>query len=171
MKALFVNGSPRKGWNTHRMLESARMSDAIIIGAPVYYGYASAQCRAFLERLMFAAGTYLVDGDGKAVRKFTRVIPTAMIYTMNCPESLAEKVHYPVLLGINVEYLRDIFGYSEMLCAYDTYQFSDYSRYAMNLFREEDKAKWRDEHFPEDVRKAYELGKRLTEKAKFQEGE
>ena len=23
MKALFVNGSPRKNWNTHKMLESA----------------------------------------------------------------------------------------------------------------------------------------------------
>ncbi|MBR0256843.1 MAG: flavodoxin family protein, partial [Synergistaceae bacterium] len=23
MKAMFVNGSPRKGWNTHKMLESA----------------------------------------------------------------------------------------------------------------------------------------------------
>ena len=23
MKALFVNGGPRKGWNTHKMLQSA----------------------------------------------------------------------------------------------------------------------------------------------------
>ncbi|MBR1486254.1 MAG: flavodoxin family protein, partial [Synergistaceae bacterium] len=139
MKALFLNGSPRKNWNTFKMLESAmkgasdagaetelinlydlnykgcascfacklkndktngvcvlrddlrpvlekaRESDVIIIGSPVYYGYPTAQARAFLERLMFAAGTYLVDENGKYMRKFEKIIPTAMIYTMNCP--------------------------------------------------------------------------------------
>ncbi|MBR1486113.1 MAG: flavodoxin family protein, partial [Synergistaceae bacterium] len=56
-------------------------------------------------------------------------------------------------------------GYSEMLCAYNTYQFSDYSRYAVTLFKEEDKAKYRDEHFEQDLKNAYELGKRLVNKA------
>ena len=32
MKALFVNGSPRKNWNTHQMLESA-MEGAAEVGA------------------------------------------------------------------------------------------------------------------------------------------
>ena len=219
MKALFLNGSPRKNWNTFKMLESAmkgasdagaetelinlydlnykgcascfacklkndktngvcvlrddlrpvlekaRESDVIIIGSPVYYGYPTAQARAFLERLMFAAGTYLVDENGKYMRKFEKIIPTAMIYTMNCPVEIFEKVHYPTLLGVNVEYLGSIFGYSEMLCAYNTYQFSDYSRYAVTLFKEEDKAKYRDEHFEQDLKNAYELGKRLVKKA------
>ena len=220
MKALFVNGSPRKNWNTHKMLEQAmkgasdsgaecelvhlydlnfkgcmscfacklkndktdgvcvyrddlrpvlekaREADVIVTGSPVYYGYTTAETRAFLERLMFAAGTYLVDENGGYVRKFERIIPTAMIYTMNCPEGLAEKVNYPILLGINVEYLRNIFGYSEMLCAYNTYQFSDYSKYAINLFNEKEKAKYRDEHFETDLKNAYELGKHLVMKAK-----
>lgn len=220
MKALFVNGSPRKNWNTHKMLESAmngakdagaecelvhlydytfkgcvscfacklkndrtgglcafkdaltpilqkaHEADMIIIGSPVYYGYPTAQTRAFMERLMFAAGTYLVDENGNHVRKLKKIIPTAMIYTMNCSENIFEKVNYPILLGINVEYLKIIFGYSEMLCAYDTYQFSDYSRYAVNMFKEEEKAEHREKFFPEDLRKAYELGKRLVDKAK-----
>ena len=34
MKALFVNGSPRKNWNTHQMLESA-MEGAAEAGAAV----------------------------------------------------------------------------------------------------------------------------------------
>ena len=32
MKALFVNGGPRKNWNTHKMLESA-MKGAMNAGA------------------------------------------------------------------------------------------------------------------------------------------
>ena len=50
-----------------------------------------------------------------------------------------------------------------------TYQFSDYSRYAMTVFKEEDKRKYRDEHFETDLQNAYELGKRLVKKAEEQE--
>lgn len=52
--------------------------------------------------------------------------------------------------------------------ACNTYQFSDYSRYAMTVFKEEDKRKYRDEHFDTDLKNAYELGKRLV--GKCQEG-
>ena len=44
----------------------------------------------------------------------------------------------------------------------------DYSRYAMTVFKEEDKRKYRDEHFDTDLKNAYELGKRLV--GKCQEG-
>ncbi len=61
--------------------------------------------------------------------------------------------------------MADIFGYSETLYACNTYQFNDYSRYDFNLFSEEDKRKYRDEHFPTDLQNAYALGQRLVEKA------
>ena len=32
----------------------------------------------------------------------------------------------------------------------------------MTVFKEEDKRKHRDEHFPQDLQNAYELGKRLV---------
>ena len=72
-----------------------------------------------------------------------------MIYTMNCSEGLAEQFHYPTLLGANVDALERTFGYSETLCAYDTYQFSDYSRYEVTLFNEKDKAKQHEKQFAE----------------------
>ena len=75
---------------------------------------------------------------------------------------------YPVLLGSCADQLRENFGHSETLYACNTYQFSDYSRYAMTVFKEEEKRKYRDEHFPLDLKKAYELGKRLV--GKCQEG-
>ena len=39
---------------------------------------------------------------------------------------------------------------------------------AMTVFKEEDKRKYRDEHFDTDLKNAYELGKRLV--GKCQEG-
>ena len=84
---------------------------------------------------------------------------------MNCPKGLAGQINYPTLLGANADCLRMIFGYSETLCAYDTYQFSDYSRYDVTAFKEEDKARQREEQFPKDLQNAYELGKRLVKVA------
>ncbi|MFC2594103.1 MAG: flavodoxin family protein [Fretibacterium sp.] len=215
MKALFVNGSPRKNWNTHKMLESAmegareagaeaelahlydavfkgcvscfackvknsrtnglcalrdpltptlekaRDADVIVIGSPVYLHCPTASTRAFLERLMFPLLVYGIEE--RTILK--KAVPTAMVYTMNCPEGLAERFHYPTLLGANADALRLTFGYSETLCAYDTYQFGDYSRYEVTLFNEKDKARQREEQFPKDLQSARELGKRLVEKA------
>ena len=72
---------------------------------------------------------------------------------------------YPPILEENTKVMADIFGYSETLYVCNTYQFGDYSRYDFNLFREEDKRRYRDEHFEIDLQNAFDLGKRLTEKA------
>jgi len=216
VKALFVDGGPRKGFNTERMLESAmkgasdagaettyvrlydlkfsgckscfacklknaktngvcaikddlrpvleqaRDADVIVIGSPVYYSYPSGETRSFMERLLFPNGSYEVDSEGKPLIVCPRK-RTAMIFTMNCPESHMEKYHYPTLLGTCADHLRMIFGHSEVLYSCDTYQFTDYSRYAVNVFSEEAKRLHRDEQFPIDLKKAYELGKRLVE--------
>lgn len=94
-----------------------------------------------------------------------KVIPTAMIFTMNCPEDYMKVVGYPPILEENTTVMEDIYGYSETLYVCNTYQFSDYSRYDFNLFSEEDKRKYRDEHFDIDLQKAHDLGKRLVEMA------
>ena len=62
--------------------------------------------------------------------------------------------------------MNEVFGYCETLYAYNTYQFNDYSRYDFTLFDEADKRKYRDEHFSIDLQNAFDLGKRLVEKAK-----
>ena len=66
----------------------------------------------------------------------------------------------------NTKVMADIFGYSETLYACNTYQFNDYSRYDFNLFSEEDKRRYRDEHFATDLQNARDLGRRLVEMAK-----
>ncbi|MBQ6968842.1 MAG: hypothetical protein IJP85_00790, partial [Synergistaceae bacterium] len=63
-----------------------------------------------------------------------------------------------------------VLGPCETLCAYNTYQFTDYSRYDCSMFSESVKAEHRDKVFPEDLKKAYELGKRLVEKVEKETG-
>lgn len=223
MKAMFFNGSPRKSWNTAKMLaaaaegssaagaeteivnlydfpfagckscfacklknaktngvcairdalrpvlERAREADVLVIGSPVYYSYPTGVARAFMERLMFPVGTYLYE-DGRHVTLRDRVVPTAMVFTMNCPEKWMGKVGYPPILNENAKVMADIFGHCETLCAYNTYQFADYSRYDMNLFDEAGKRKYRDAHFETDLAAARDLGRRLVERAKGASG-
>ena len=54
----------------------------------------------------------------------------------------------------------------EALNICNTYQFKDYSRYDITLFNEEDKRAYRDSRFEGDLKKAYELGCRIAERAK-----
>ncbi len=217
LKAIFINGSPRKKWNTFKALESAmkgaqdagaecelvnlydidfkgckscfackiknsktngvcalkddlrpilercREADVIMLGSPVYYSYPTGEIRSFMERLMFPIGTYLYE-NGKHITLRSKVIPTAMIFTMNCPEDYMKVVGYPPILEENTKVMADIFGYSETLYVCNTYQFNDYLRYDFNLFSEEEKRRYRDEHFETDLKNAYELGKRLVQK-------
>ena len=227
MKALFVNGSPRKNWNTYKMLESAMkgasdsgaecemvnlydapakgcvscfackvknsktnglcaykdaltpilqkalQSDVVVAGSPIYFSNVTALTRAFLERLMFPVMSYNGEYDPETHTMESRIlkrdIQTAMIYTMGYPDEEGLKdFGYISMFNETQRFLKQLFGYSEILYAYNTYQFSDYSRYDVAEGIEPMKAKWRDEHFPEDLKKAYDLGKRLAGLAKHE---
>lgn len=220
MKALFINGSPRKNWNTHKLLESsmkgaseagaetelihlydynykgciscfacklknaktnglcafkdsltpvldkALNSDVVVMGSPIYFSYTTGMFRSFLERFLFPIMSYSNDENGKRLRAIDRTIYSGIIYTMNCPEDLAKQIHYPEFMMPNQSATEIVLGHCETLWAYNTYQFRDYSRYEANMFDEKVKAKYRDENFDKDLQKAYDLGKRLVEKAK-----
>ena len=221
MKAIFINGSPRKQWNTAKMLESAmngaqeagaevelvhlyeidfkgckscfackiknsktngvcalkddlrpilercRQADVVVLGSPVYYSYPTGEIRSFMERLLFPIGTYLYE-NGKHITLRDKVIPSAMIFTMSCPQDYMKKIGYPPILEENTKVLADIYGYAETLYACNTYQFSDYSRYDFNLFSEEEKRQYHDQHWQTDLQNAYDLGKRLVDMASKQ---
>jgi multimeric flavodoxin WrbA len=218
MKAIALNGSPRKGWNTEQLLQSALngakeygaetelihlydqeykgciscfacktkhsktnglcayqdalrpilekclQADILIIGSPVYFDYPTAQTRGFLERFLFPLDTYLLDRNGNRQKVLDRILPSAFIFTMNCPESLMPRVDYPVILSHNETNAKRLLGYCETLYVCDTYQYKDYSKMANNMFQESKKAKHREEQFPIDMKNAYELGKRLAQK-------
>ncbi len=146
------------------ILEKCINADAIIIGTPVYFSYPTGVFRSFVERLMFANHTYMVDKEhGGLQRRLDKVIPTGVIFTMNCPEQLASEINYHTILGENVNSLNHIMGYAEGLYSYDTKQFADFSKYNCDLFDEEHKNQVQQTQFPIDLENAYDLGKRLAQ--------
>jgi len=59
-----------------------------------------------------------------------------------------------------------IFGSCETLIVTDTYQFDDYSKYVTSLFDASEKARRRNEVFPIDCQKAFEMGARIAQQSK-----
>jgi hypothetical protein len=55
-------------------------------------------------------------------------------------------------------------GEPEKLTAYNTYQVKNYANYELAGFSEEAKRKYRDEHWDDDLQKAYDAGRRMAEK-------
>ncbi|MBQ8553424.1 MAG: flavodoxin family protein [Alistipes sp.] len=142
------------------LLEACLNADAIILGSPIYYDNISGMMRSFLERMWYPLDSNKYDDNGERVRILQRHIPTAFIYTMNCPESLREQIYAPMFNGIEST-LKNLLGSCTPLYACDTYQFDDYSRYDADMFSEERKAKQRAEQWPVDCQKAYDLGKTI----------
>ena len=64
-------------------------------------------------------------------------------------------------LGANEAILKMIFGASESLYCYDTYQFQDYSKVVADRIDVKAKTQRRKDVFPKDCEKAYEMGVRL----------
>ena len=215
MKALFINGSPRKNGNTAQLLKRAMdgareagaevelvnlydrnlnykgcmscfacklkggkkgvcsfkddlqpilqkavEADVLVCGSPNYCGYPSAALRAFMERMEFPTVNYSDYSKPVVLKR----ICSATIYTMNCPnEEVYRQMNYPILMDTSAKQLA-VFGPTEILCSYDTYQFSNYDRYDAATFSEAHKAEVRETQFPIDLEKAYELGKRLVKK-------
>ena len=51
----------------------------------------------------------------------------------------------------------------EHVNAYNTYQVKNYSNFELASFSEEAKRQYRDEHWEEDLQKAFDAGKRMAE--------
>lgn len=144
------------------VIEKLSKADGIVFGSPIYFHDITAQLRALLERLLFAYHSYEKDGIPQTPKR----MPTAFIYTMNVTEEVMRKMDYPNRLERMEGFVERIFTKPEVLYVNNTYQFDDYSKYAASRFDEPEKRKYREEYFPEDCRKAYELGKRMAEQNK-----
>ncbi|ATW25239.1 flavodoxin family protein [Candidatus Formimonas warabiya] len=140
------------------VLKKVAEADALILGSPIYYGAVTGEMRSFLERLMFPYSVY--DRDRTIL--FKKKIPTGFIYTMNVDENRLKEMGYEQNNQAAEMALKRIFGASESLYVTDTYQFDDYSKYVSSLFNEAEKAKRREEQFPKDCQKAFEMGARFA---------
>jgi hypothetical protein len=84
---------------------------------------------------------------------------------MNVTEEQMKEYGYNHHFGLNEMVLKIIFGASESLLSFDTYQFKDYSKVVSDRFDPEKKAKRRKEVFPNDCEKAFEMGCRFSKKS------
>jgi multimeric flavodoxin WrbA len=136
-------------------------ADAVILGTPIYFGAMTGEMRSFMERLLFAPLVYAQPPRSV----FPRKIQTGIIYTMNATEEMSAERGYGAMFSSTEATLRMVFGAAETLCCYDTYQFPDYSKVVMEYMDPAKKAARREQVFPVDCGKAFELGCRMTSKA------
>jgi multimeric flavodoxin WrbA len=135
-------------------------ADAILIGSPIYISVPSGETRCFLERLIYP---YLVY-DRERSTLFPKKIRTAFIYTAGATDEMLNIMGVPQSVKTTENVMARIFGSCESFFVTDTYQFNDYAKYVSTAFDPEEKKKRRDEQFPLDCKKAYELGARLVQK-------
>lgn len=135
-----------------------KRADAIILGSPIYFGNTTGQFRSFMERLLFPYYVYTIPRKTLYPRK----INIGLIYTMNVSEKQAQILGYDLLFSTIEGYMRLVFGHAESIMSYDTYQFEDYSKVVSDAFDGAQKKKRRQEVFPKDCQKAYDMGVRFA---------
>ncbi|MBQ8676903.1 MAG: flavodoxin family protein [Alphaproteobacteria bacterium] len=145
------------------VLEKILQADALIVGTPIYYSYPTGMFRNLMERLLFAVMTYS-KGDKPNMPRLLleKKLATGLIYTMNCTPERAEQFNYPAILAPDNNYMELYFGHCEVLNAFNTYQFNDYSKYMADIVDVAEKEHQKETQFPKDLQAAYEMGKRLA---------
>ena len=137
------------------VLEEIAQADGLILGSPIYFGQITGQMQAFLERLAFPWLSYN-DYSMTAPKR----MPVVLMETMNGTPERNNSQGYG-----SMEYcIQTALGEPERLIAYNTYQVKNYERFELASFSEEAKRQWRDEHWEQDLQKAFDAGKLMAEK-------
>ncbi|MCL2520601.1 MAG: flavodoxin family protein [Spirochaetaceae bacterium] len=140
------------------VLEKALAADVLLLGSPIYFEQVTGEMRSFLERLLFSVLIYNENYSSLLTKK----IQVGFIYSMNVNQEFMQEAGYLQGLKFAENDIKRLLGHCESLAVNDTYQFNDYNRYVVTVFKEEHKAKVRAEQFPLDLEKAYQLGLRLS---------
>ncbi|MDD1702106.1 MAG: flavodoxin family protein [Methanoregula sp.] len=140
------------------VLAKAEKADAILIGSPVYFSLTTGMTRSFLERLAYPYSVY----DKERSSLFPKKIRTGFIYTAGASEQMVKEMGYDKNEQVTEMAMARIFGSCESLWVTDTLLFDDYAKYESSLFDPEAKKRHKEEQFPKDCKKAYELGARLV---------
>lgn len=139
------------------ILDKIAAADGVVIASPIYFGDITGVMRSCLERLVFPFFEYKQGYPSIAPKK----LKTAVIYTMNVPADLCEQF-YSGLFNRIEGFVETAFSKPERICACDTYQFPDYDKYVCEVFDKNHKLKQKEEQFPIDLQKAFEIGKNFV---------
>lgn len=137
-----------------QVLDAIRESDGLIIGSPNYLSNLTASFRALYERLIFQNLTY--NRENPCCNDHP--IPVLLVMTSNAPDSM-----YKELIGSYQQTLNSFVGPTEVLISGDTLQLKDYSKtdWPWTMFDPEAKQERHDTIFPEECKKAFEMGARM----------
>ena len=132
--------------------------DVLVLGSPIYFSSITSKMRALWERMIFPYSSYELKPS-----TFGKKINTAFIYTMNALGFALPLIGYTKIFKKNAKQLKKTFGNSEYLISTSTYQFDDYGKYAITVFKGDKRLKRRETVFKKDCKKAFLLGERLVE--------
>ena len=137
------------------VLDAIREADGLIIGSPNYLSEMTASFRALYERLIFQNLTYNMETPCCNQRR----IPVLLIMTSNAPDTM-----YTNLLENYQKTLNGFIGPTEVLVAGDTLQLKDYDKtdWPWSMFDPKTKKQRHETVFPEEMKKAYEMGAMLV---------
>jgi len=138
------------------VLDAIRESDGLIIGSPNYLGNLTASFRALYERLIFQSLTY----NRETPSCNENSIPVMLIMTSNAPDTMFADL----MNGYKATFERFV-GPTTVFVSGDTLQIKDYSKtdWAWSLFDPERKKLRHETVFPEECKKAFEIGKKIAE--------
>jgi NAD(P)H-dependent FMN reductase len=136
------------------VLDAIREADGLIIGTPNYLSGPTASFRALYERLIFQNLTYNMETPCCN----TRPIPVLFIMTSNAPDDM-----YLDMMKNYQQTLSGFVGPTEILVSGNTLQLKDYSKtdWEWTMFDPQAKYKRHETVFPEECKKAFEMGKAL----------
>ena len=136
------------------VLDAIRESDGLIIGSPNYLSEMTASFRALYERLVFQNLTY----NRETPCCNSRPIPVLLIMTSNAPDT-----YYTGLLQNYQQVLSRFVGPTAVLVSGDTLQLKDYGKldWKWSLFDPEAKKLRHETVFPQECKKAFEMGAAL----------
>ena len=138
------------------VLDAIREADGLIIGSPNYLSNLTASFRALYERLIFQNLTYNMGTPCCNERP----IPVLLIMTSNAPDTM-----YSDLLRGYQQTLDRFVGPTQVLVSGNTLQLKDYSKtdWPWSMFDAEAKKARHETVFPEEMKKAYELGAAMVQ--------
>jgi multimeric flavodoxin WrbA len=137
-----------------QVLDAIRESDGLIIGSPNYLSNLTASFRALYERLIFQNLTY--NRENPCCNEHP--IPVLFVMTSNAPDTM-----YKELIDSYQQILNTFVGPTEVLISGDTLQLKDYSKtdWPWTMFNPEAKQQRHDTVFPEECKRAFEMGAKL----------
>ncbi len=142
------------------VLEKIPGVDALILGTPIYFGTVTGEMRSFFERAAYPYFSLEILGSSI----FPKKIKTGLILTLGADEDGIKTMQLDSHFALTGMILGRIFGSAESLVVTGTDLFDDYTKYVCSHDAAAKAKQRREEKFPVDCQKAFDMGARFAKK-------